>query len=391
MSVGIPVLNPLLCRIPLLPGESLFSYLARLATANCYPSSSMFTKLCNQYLAAFDLQDDPAYPQHPETFDALASLTHLSPQELANASIHHFANSPILSVVEDFKGCLSDGTFFQALSKPLRSKYLWRVDHVKFCPDCLQGAAYHRLVWMLKDTLGCLKHQCLLTDRCQNCLAWVNIQDIIRCQCGTCGTNLAKMATGSMDTFGLFVQRNIHLWWGLDTPPANAKGPTPTLPEQPPHILYQLFERFGNSVEASQLSDEQSDQIVPGQYRTQLLAFKILVDWPTGFHDFLRQELEWEVKVHSYYHYCDFSAPVYLRNNSTLAFWICRSQSFSEFDFIRSAVENFLAANHITIQIDHWGTRTYVHICIDADESLQKIARPIAERTWKRISAAIEL
>jgi hypothetical protein len=348
----------------------------------------MFTKLCNQYLAELGLQDDLAYPQYPETFDALASLTHLSPQELANASIHCFARSPILSVVERSTGYLSDGTLFQFLSRSFRSKYL--LHSARFCPDCLREAAYHHLAWMLKDVSGCLKHQCLLTERCQNCHSWVDIQDITRCKCGECRANLANVVTEPMEPFGLFAQKIIRRWWGMEVPTSSENETTETLPEHPPRVLYQLFERLENSIEASQSSREQFTQTVQAQHIVQSLALKALTNWPLGFYGFLRKELEWEVKVHSYYHYCDFSGPVYLRNESTLAFWICGSQNSPEFSFVQDAVEQFLAANRIEIESDRRGTRTCIHIRIEADESLQQIARPIAERAWERISAAVD-
>ncbi len=44
-------LRPLLCRSPLLPDESLPSYLARLAAANGYEPSSILTTICNKHLS----------------------------------------------------------------------------------------------------------------------------------------------------------------------------------------------------------------------------------------------------------------------------------------------------------------------------------------------------
>jgi hypothetical protein len=383
--VEISLRRPLLCRISLLPDESLLSYLSRLAAANCYEPPSMLTKLCDRYLATLGLRDNLAYPKHSETFGVLASLTCLSPRELANASVHRFAQAPILTNLESPRIYLSDGEPFQLLSTPIRSRHLLRADYARFCPDCLREAAYHRLAWMLKDVSGCLKHRRVLVDRCQNCHSLVPVQDVVRCQCSECGVDLTSAATDDLlDPFGLFAQRTIQAWWGLDT--SSADRFAGTLPEQPSPILHRLFQWVMDSIEARRSHNRQFDRAVPDQHMVQSLAFKALTNWPIGFCDFLRKHLEWEVRMYSYLHYCDFSEPVYLRNGSSLAFWICEFRHWPEFSFVQEAVDRFLAANHIQVYSDYASTR----ILLNADEDLQKIARPIVQRTLDRLLKLVE-
>jgi hypothetical protein len=383
--VDISLRRPLLCRAALLPDESLLSYLSRLAAANCYESPAMITKLCDRYLAALGLRDNLAYPQHPETFDVLASLTRLSPRELANASVHHLAQAPLLTKLESPRIYLSDGEPFQLLNTPMRSRYLLRADRAQFCPDCLREAAYHRLSWMLKDVSGCLKHQCVLVDHCQSCHSLVQVQDVVRCQCGECGVDLTSAATDCLlDPLGLFAQRTVQAWWGLVTPPVDRV--VGTLPKQPPPTLYRLFQWVRDSIEARRSHNRQFDRAVSDQHMVQSLAFKALTNWPIGFCDFLRKHLEWEVRMYSYLHCCDFSEPVYLRNGSSLAFWICEFQHWPEFSFVQEAVDRFLAANNIQVYSDYWSTR----IRLEADEDLQKIARPIVQMVLERLAELIE-
>ena len=90
--------------------------------------------------------------------------------------------------------------------------------------------------------------------------------------------------------------------------------------------------------------------------------------------------------MYSYLHYCDFSEPVYLRNGSSLAFWICEFRHWPEFSFVQEAVDRFLAANHIQVYSDYASTR----ILLNADEDLQKIARPIVQRTLDRLLKLVE-
>lgn len=375
--MDISLHRSLLCRVSLLPDESLLSYLSRLAAANCYEPLSMLTRLCDRYLAVLGLRDNLAYPKHPETFDMLASLTCLSPRELANASVHHLAQAPILTEVENSTIYLSDGDPFQLLNKQSRSRYLLRTDQAQFCPDCLREAACHHLAWMLKDVSGCLKHQRILVDRCQNCHSLVHVQDIARCQC-KCGADLTSMVTDYvLDPFGLLAQKTVRVWWGLDT--SSADKVVGTLPKQPPPILYRLFEWAMDSIETRWAHNNRFVRKLSDRHRVQSLAFKALTNWPMGFCDFLREHLKWEVRLHSYCHQCDFSQPVYLRNESSLTFWICELEHFPGFSFVQEAVGCFLAMNNIQVHSDYRRSRIYV----EADEDLEKIARPIAQRSWE--------
>lgn len=372
---------PLLCRIPLLPGESLRSYLVRLAAANCYAPATL-TWLCNKHLAEMGLHGDLTYLQHPETFVVLVSLSRLTPRELADASVHYFARAPVLAKMESPSIYLSDGAPFQLLDQRMRSRYLLRDHDAQFCPDCLREAAYHRLDWIPADVLACLKHQRLLLNRCPGCHARVSVQDVVRCQCSACGANLTNATTDhTLEPFGLFAQRTIRVWWGLDVPAAASTAWT--LPDQPVHILHQLFEMLQDSIKAeTSVAPTQTDQ-----YNVQLRAFKALADWPTGFRDFLRKRLEREVRLHSYCHWCDFSEPVYLRGGSSFAFWVRRFEDWPMFDFAQEAVDRFAAENNIQVEPTGWWNP---RILIEADEELQRIARPLAEKGLKRITRMME-
>ena len=387
MSLGIS-LRPLLCRGLLLPDESLLSYLNRLAAANCYEPASILTKVFDRHLAALGLRDNLESPKHPETFDVLASLTSLAPRALANASIHHFAQAPILTEVESSTIYLSDGYPFQLLRTLTRSRYLFKAKYAQFCPDCLREAVYHRLAWTLLDVSGCLRHQCLLVNHCQNCHSTVSIQDIVRCQCGKCGANLTSMAEDcvQMEPIGLSAQRAIQTWWGVARASA-ADRMAWALPEQPLTVLYRLFDQLMNSIKILWSHYNRFVRTRSDQHMVQSLAFKALTDWPLGFCDFLRECLKHEVRMYSYRYGYDFSRPVYLERGSSLVFWINESHHIPGFGFIREAVERFLPENGIQVLSEYRTNR----ICVDADEELQKIARPIAQRKWDQLAELFEL
>lgn len=380
-------LRPLLCRGPLLPDESLPSYLARLATSNRYEPPSILTKLCDQYLAALGLRDRLDRPKHPQTLEMLAALTCQPPRDLALASVHRFSQAPVLARTEEPRRYLSDGYPVQLLSTSIRLRYFLEPEHARFCPDCLREAAYHRLTWMLRDVSGCLKHQCVLVDRCQHCHALIHIQDIARCQCGKCGASLARAAPEctQMEALGVFAQRTLQIWWGVDVPPPIDETEW-TLPELPVPTLYQLFERLVDSILARRSYTYRFNQTLLDQHTVQILAFKALTNWPLGFCAFLRECLEYEVRLHSYSYAWDFSEPTDLRNDSMLAFWVYNPHDLPGSSFVQKAVERFLAENGVTVYPNCWRRR----ICVNADEDLQKIARPIAQRGAERLAKALK-
>ncbi|MBN1955262.1 MAG: TniQ family protein [Anaerolineae bacterium] len=374
--------RPLLCRIPLLPGESLWSYLTRLAAANGYDSLSLLTRLCHQRLAPLHLHPRHLLePQHAATFAVLAALGGLTPRELANASVHYFARAPLWAERGSSSLSLADGAPLPLLDARLRSKYLWREHEVRFCPECLQQAAYHRLAWTLKEVGGCLEHRRLLRDRCPNCAAQVSVQDVVRGQCRKCRADLAAaMPDDVLTPFDVFAQQTIRSWWGL-------AGPAPTdmdgsLPDQPAPILHQLFELVQDAIRAATAVGP----TVLDRYNVQLQAFKALADWPTGFGNFLRGRLEQQVRIWSYYSGCDFSGPVHLRDDSPFGFWICGLQDRPGFGFVQEAVDRFLVANNIRVESGCRRTR----LLIEADAELQRIARPLAEKGLERMARVLE-
>jgi hypothetical protein len=371
----------LLCRVPLLPGESLWSYLARLAAANCY-SPSMLALLCSKRIGIPGLRVDKLIcPRHSEIFEALGSLGGLTPRELANASIHHFAQAPVLANMERTSITLADGAPLQLIHSLIRSRHLSPDYHVQFCPDCLREAAYHRLDWTPKDVWACLKHRRLLLDGCPVCDAWVSVQDVVRCQCSQCSANLTASAPPqALDPVGMFAQKTIRTWWGLDVPEI-ASMDTP-LPDQPVPTLHHLFDALQDSLRA----EVSTFRDVPAHHSIQLQAFKALADWPTGFCGFLRGRLEHCVRIQSYYSLCDFSRPVYLRNDSQLTTWLSGFQNWPILGFVQEAVDRFLVENNIRAEAEYRRTQ----FVIEADEELQRIARPLAQKGIERVAKIVE-
>jgi len=376
------VQRSLLCRPALLPDESWGSYLHRLAAANGYEPFSLLTKVCTLRLAELGVRDNLMRPKRAETFVVLATLTRLTPHELALASVHAFAQAPIWTHhMETVHLDLGDGTSLPLLSSLLRSRHILRPEAAQFCPTCLREAAYHRRAWMLADVAACLRHQRLLHSCCPHCQAWVGVANIVRCQCGKCGADLSGVPREEMLTSqGLSAQRILRAWWGLEVP--TAESDLVSLPSQPSHVLYPLFVMLLQAVEPGVSKHTPPTE----RYRGQTAAVGALDDWPRGFCAFLRARLEDDVRLYSYRYGYDFRNPVFLDRQAALNFWLTFFQDYPRLNFVQAAVERFLEENNMQVCSNSWKTR----VRVTADEELQKIARPIAKKVHERLAKLVE-
>lgn len=368
--------SSLLCRRPLLPEESLISYLHRLAVANGYTPPAILAWFCRRYLADHGRHDNLEHPQHPETFALFAALTGCTPRELAEASSHFFAQSFILNQQATSHMHLTDGTSLRCLPPHTRARYLWTASHARFCPYCLQEGIYHRRIWLLRDVFGCVKHQCMLVDHCEYCGAWVAIQDIAGGHCPKCNTPLTRMTTEAqpLSPLGLLAQQTLQAWWSArPSPIAHTEW---TLPEHSASTLYRLFNQLRDSIEIRRALNQRYARTLANQHLVQSLVFKALSNWPVGFYDFLQDCLDYEVRLYSYRYGYTFSQPVYLNRSSLLAFWAYDLPHWSDFDFVREAVAQFLVAQNLQV-VQLFG---YARLCVNVRPEREQLAHTIVFR-----------
>ena len=296
--------TPLLRRSPLLPGESLPSFLIRLAKLNYYDPPSIMEGLCLTY---WNGRDQAARPLSVETFERMTVLTGTDPLALYAATVHRFA--PILTSpnrpTESLK--LSEDAVAPCLVMTNLSQHLRPDSAAQFCPDCLQSAPYHRLAWMPVAVSACLKHQRVLIDQCPRCRDPLSIRAVVDARCGTCEADLrqARVIPIGQDTLGLLSQQAIQSWLMGEQPSGfHSTGP---LPEQPPAVLYHFVDELRLSLKNVQTGWKHMHKIVRGprrlvfpgrearrllspdqSYRLFATAFKSLLNWPEGFYEFLR-------------------------------------------------------------------------------------------------------
>jgi hypothetical protein len=283
---------PLVVRRPLGPGESLHSYLIRLANLNQYPLTALFNLALPYETASGRRLDNAFYPKHPETYQRLASLTRLSPAALYRATPHRYAALLALSRPK-VKTITVPGLGEVPALTDDRPYMLRGGQQAQFCPDCLREAAYHRLGWMPVLVLACLRHRRLLVSRCPGCGQAVSVASVAEAGCRQCHTSLTRARAPALpaDRFGQFVQRTLLAW--LEGQPAPATRWAASLPPQRPAALYYLAVRLLTAI---------LDRINPNvSWKTKRLcqdltppellalwtrAFRALVGWPEGFYQF---------------------------------------------------------------------------------------------------------
>jgi hypothetical protein len=291
----------LLCRSPLLPGESLPSLVARLTKLNRYDSSTMLDRLC--------LVDLPGqrvgHPIQPVIFERMANLTQIDPVQIYQATRHYF--TPILTPpgVDTRILTLPGGEMAPLLPQRQAGMQLRPDTAAQFCPYCLQEVAYHRLIWIPMTVAVCLKHHCLLAQNCPDCHQTLSIQDIVNTQCRHCEADLRQTPPLSLgnDPMGLFAQQVLQAWLTRAETP---KVVGLKLPEQPAQTLFHLVAGLSSSMlkvkddwkylhqvdftpSAFSSRNTSSNQMSPlKSYISHATAFKVVTNWPTGFYEFLQ-------------------------------------------------------------------------------------------------------
>jgi hypothetical protein len=301
------LLPRLLCRSPLMPGESLASLLIRLSVENFYSSLTTVERLCRERLTQ---PDNVTRPTRPETYQVLADLVEIEPDDLYGASVYRFATTLTPPNYELQFTTLPSGRQVPVLNNFRLRKNVRPNFEAQFCPSCLREAAYHRLAWVPLAVAACLKHRCLLLNRCPQCQSRVSVLAIVDTHCCHCGYNLAIAESPSLsgDEWGLFTQQLIMAWLGLAPAPTSAW--VDTLPQHSLAVLYRVAEGLRASAARAGLKwhhmhsvagvpsppydagDKKSIRKAHLQAATSYLwhatAIKGLVRWPEGFYDFLR-------------------------------------------------------------------------------------------------------
>jgi TniQ len=296
--------SPLLQRTALWPNESLASVLERLRQLNFYTRRNLLTTVGRERLAALNIEDELDQPTQLETFQQLASLTHLMLDELYAASDQRFAGEPgplahISEPMPWLANTLRSRLDVSRVHDLLRSR-----SSASFCPLCLKAAAYQRLSWIPRATAICLEHRCLLRDRCSRCWAQPTVADLVNRRCSKCKADLSRMRSVSIaqDSLGFQSQQLIQSWFNVADISRDVIEAS-HLPPQPPSVLYRLLQLLARALLYGQAewstlpyplnglatpiaaAIDARKRLTPEQaYFLYRSAFAGLLDWPQGLY-----------------------------------------------------------------------------------------------------------
>jgi excisionase family DNA binding protein len=299
MSAQQPML---LGRTPLQPDESLSSLLIRLDLLNYDDSPGILPRLIREGVGGQpSLRDRVMFPRQAMMFQRIATFAGVNISEIYASSNHHFAEvltSPEQTIeLEEITG----GTPAPLLAHPLAAKQLRPAHAGQFCPACLREAAYHRLIWMPLAVSACLKHRCLLMNRCQRCGRAVSIQNIVETRCGRCRDHLAETELIPLENdAGLPFQHVLQSWFMENITPDGLH----LLPQESPRVLYRVVDGLQWATRMLEGSDwpylHHIDIGPPlGQIKGQVAlaphayyclyatASRGIMNWPEGFYQFL--------------------------------------------------------------------------------------------------------
>lgn len=151
----------LLFRPKIYHGESLSSYIFRLAEANRYKSVGCFSQFFNTTIPKINNNE-----LDEVSIELLAELTNHSNQELLQMSA--------LPYVRQW-----GSSFYNS----------WVLkNRVKYCPKCTKEKLFHKKIWSLHFITICLDHGMLLVDYCSRCNSSISMSSLMagRCKCGFC-------------------------------------------------------------------------------------------------------------------------------------------------------------------------------------------------------------
>jgi hypothetical protein len=292
----------LLRRSQLITGESILSYLYRLANLNYCSLSSLLGLVDDLNSHAIQSGRVLTYPKGIAVLERLGDICDVEPDKLLLASNFRFVEV-FSSMPRGIIRVKSKRQF--NINKSLRQikVHLLSEKNARFCPLCLSTSVYHRLSWIPRYLWVCWEHQCLLMDCCPKCKKNISIKEIIDCHCNACKSDLRNyeaLFVGD-DEEGIRSQKYLARLLGLNELLPTDEFARP--PNIPPVVAYELIDRLSRFVldkngllesfpspifdlvnEHSQRRDVKFD---PRLFLGVRAASLPMLDWPTSFYSFL--------------------------------------------------------------------------------------------------------
>lgn len=332
----------LLLRVEAYPDDSWQSYLLRMNQHNYPHSPRMIVTLYKEWCDKAGISDSFLLPRQTESYEWLSHLVWLTPQAMLEKTLHRYA-SITTSYVTILDQVALDDKVYPLLPRLDNQHYI----STRFCSHCLAEVAYHRQHWSLRASTFCLKHHCLLLDRCPVCLKSPSIENVATNQCA-CGASLSDAETidVSLDEVGLTVQQQVFGWLH-DQPVPPLVGQVELTPRASYSFVHHIGEMlmeypgpsFQHRVYGIRVDPKSVHFQMWKQHRAWTIAFSLLTEFPRLFHRFL-----------SLYRRPDtnrISKPTQmLKAFGRVSTYIQEEWTHPDFDVIHEAFDNFFITHY---------------------------------------------
>lgn len=168
-------------------GESLWSYLLRLANQNGIPFLLMLNKIKQwdrKYIQRDDLNLLDISPRSVLDMENILGLTGQPIERLLDASLARVLRT------------------FGVNQEIQRARFMsgMILDTYRFCPQCLKEKLYYRLIWKMNPVKACTQHDVFLVNGCPSCKKQINFREVeILDVCPHCGFSLVRSQVQPID------------------------------------------------------------------------------------------------------------------------------------------------------------------------------------------------
>jgi hypothetical protein len=161
----------------------LSSYLLRLSKANGLSLLSLLNSIKTSrghYVKQNDIGLIDFSPKSVVDTTRLANMVDLPEEKLLSLSFYYalktFCSSDSVERTRVFSGMIRD--------------------HIYYCPKCLEGKLYFKLIWRIQDVNVCILHGIPLLNRCYSCGSLLKLHESALSQSCQCGSKLSFFENG---------------------------------------------------------------------------------------------------------------------------------------------------------------------------------------------------
>jgi predicted site-specific integrase-resolvase len=365
-------LKMLLRRTHLFEGESIYSFIIRLAIINGYDSPRTIYNLINNSREGNSYN---IFDRSNEGIRILSDISGISENRLLAASVLRFTRVS-RQLLKSKDSADSNGSSKELFEKQVKYK-LNPFNRAKYCPNCISEKTYHRLEWIPTYVYSCTKHKRLLIDRCPQCKDFISINSVTNGFCKRCGKDLSYGMSNSIDddSSTLLYQSILKYYLNLSDKPDDIA--LLRLPSCQTEVLLRTIDGIIQSIKTSQedwfelfcfnerydgpkshqyidFRDQSWKEKIPspmGSYLLSFIAFHALSLWPQGFNDFLRAFPHREGKE-------TISGILTRDYGAFYSSWLEKNWHNPEYDFLQQAFNDFLI-NEYSLTYSVIKTRRY--------------------------------